>query len=111
MAGATVLLDVTVHIRPEHLDAFIENIRRLTAAARGEPGTLGYAVYPDPDHQGQFRFIEEYRDDTAFREHTGTTVVSDYVAALPGWLTEPATVRVRRTEPLETFTIAPEANR
>jgi quinol monooxygenase YgiN len=109
MADQTVLLDVTVQIKPEYLDAFAEHVRRLAAAARDEPGTLAYDVYPNSDRKGQFRFVEEYRDEAAFRTHADAAVVVEFVASLPVWLTEPATVRVRRTESLDTFTIALES--
>ncbi|MCV7287571.1 antibiotic biosynthesis monooxygenase [Mycolicibacterium wolinskyi] len=61
-------LFVTLDIRPDRIDEFIEAITvNATASLRDEPGCLAFDVHRDENNPTRFYLYEIYVDEDAFR--------------------------------------------
>ena len=63
---------VHIHVKPEHLDAFIEACRLNHQASIQEPGNLRFDLLQDPEDPTRFIFYEAYRTEEAAAAHKQT---------------------------------------
>ena len=64
---------VTINIRPEHIDAFVEaSVGDAQGSTRDEPGCLRFDMHQDAENPARFYLYEVYRDETAFEAHLET---------------------------------------
>jgi quinol monooxygenase YgiN len=56
-------------VEAEHLDRVRQLLVPLAAFSREEEGNRGYEVLEDRDNPGEFRIIEHYVDEAAFKAH------------------------------------------
>jgi autoinducer 2-degrading protein len=84
-------LTVTVHVKPEHVDAFIAATLANARGARGEPGNLRFDVLRAEDDPNHFILYEIYRDKAAIAAHRETPHFKAWAAAVEPWLAAPRT--------------------
>lgn len=74
------VLQVSIHIKPENVDAFMKKLHENAAAARKEPGCKQFDVVFDPKDRAQVMLYEVYADEKAFEEHQKGAAFKKYVA-------------------------------
>ena len=74
------VLQVSIRIKPENVDAFMKKLRENAAAARKEPGCKQFDVVIDPKDRSQVMLYEVYADEKAFEEHQKGAAFKKYVA-------------------------------
>lgn len=62
-------LCVTVHVRPEHIDAFIHATAEQVQHTRQEVGNIQYEVLQSADDSAHFVIYEVYRSRADFEDH------------------------------------------
>ena len=61
---------VTINIKPEHVDEFIEaSAGDAEGSTRDEPGCFRFDMLQDPGVPSRFYLYEVYRDEAAFEAH------------------------------------------
>jgi autoinducer 2-degrading protein len=73
-------LVVTIRIKPENLDAFMEKLAANAAAARKEPGCLTFEVLAEPTDPTRVVLYEVYESQAAFQAHQETEAFKVYLA-------------------------------
>jgi quinol monooxygenase YgiN len=80
----SLVLQVTLEIKPENIDAFMHKLNENAAAARKEPGCRQFDVLVDPEDRGRVMLYEVYDDEAAFEAHQQTAHFKKYLAeAIP----------------------------
>ena len=74
------VLQVSIHIKPENVDAFMPKVLENAAAARTEPGCKQFDVVVDPKDRTQVMLYEVYADEKAFEEHQKGAAFKKYIA-------------------------------
>jgi autoinducer 2-degrading protein len=64
-----ILALVSLQIRPDGVDAFVEAARANAAATIFEPGCVRFEVYRETIDEPRFLLLEIYRDQAAREEH------------------------------------------
>jgi quinol monooxygenase YgiN len=67
-----LIVHVHIHVRSEHLEAFIDATRINARASLGEPGILRFDLVRDLAAPDRFVLVEVYRDDRAPAAHKET---------------------------------------
>lgn len=67
-----VIVHVHVHVKPEHIDAFIAATTANAKASLGEAGVLRFDVVRDLASPERFVLVEVYRTDDAPAAHKET---------------------------------------
>ena len=80
---------VHIHVKPEHVDAFVEVTRRNHEGSIGEPGNIRFDVLRSADDATRFLLYEWYATDEAAMAHRETPHFAAWVAAVADWLVEP----------------------
>jgi autoinducer 2-degrading protein len=80
---------VHVHVKPEHIAAFIDASRANHEAAIHEPGNIRFDVLRSADDPTRFVLYEAYVDAAAAAAHKGTTHYLEWRAAVEPWMAEP----------------------
>ena len=80
---------VHIHVKPEHVDAFIEVTRRNHEGSVQEPGNIRFDVLRSADDPNRFLLYEWYTTEAAALAHRDTPHYSEWVAAVADWLVEP----------------------
>jgi autoinducer 2-degrading protein len=80
---------VHVHVKPEHVDAFIDATRANHAASIREPGNVRFDVLRSVDDPTRFILYEWYVDEDAAGAHKQTPHYEAWREAVADWLTEP----------------------
>jgi (4S)-4-hydroxy-5-phosphonooxypentane-2,3-dione isomerase len=88
------VLSVSIHVKPEHVEAFIPVMLENARGSRTEPGNLRYDLFRDDDDPNHFLLYEVYRDAEALEDHRATPHFQKWAAAVEPWLAAPRT-RVR----------------
>ncbi|MET9318303.1 putative quinol monooxygenase [Kribbella sp. NPDC003505] len=104
---STVLLTVAVDIEPNRVADFREAVDRLVKSAIQEPGVLDYWVGQEPGNPYRFIFVERYADHDALAQHQASAACTEYVAALPGWLSSPTVASVDNATSVAVIDLAP----
>jgi len=80
---------VHVHVKPEHLDAFVEAIRQNQAGSVREPGNVRFDVLQSRDDPTRFVIYEIFRDEAAARAHKETAHYHAWREKAEGWMASP----------------------
>ena len=85
-----VSLVVTMAIKPEHEQEFLE-LARVTAAKvhSDEPGVLLYVLTKHPTEPSTYVWLERYRDAAAVEAHMQSAHLKAALTKLPGLLAKP----------------------
>lgn len=85
-----LVLHVTVQVKPERLDQFLEAVRYdAIHSERDEPGCLRFDIVQDRDDPNRLYFYEVYRDEAALETHRQTTHFKLYAEQSKDWLAAP----------------------
>ncbi len=61
---------VTINVRPEHVEAFMEaSVGDAQGSTRDEPGCFRFDMHQDAENPVRFHLYEVYRDEAAFEAH------------------------------------------
>jgi len=74
------VLQVSIKIKPENVDAFMKKLDDNARAARTEPGCKQFEVLVDPKDKTKLMLYEVYKDEAAFEAHQQTPHFKKYVA-------------------------------
>lgn len=67
-----IILTGYVHLKPEDVNEFVEDIRKITASTRAEKGCLFYNIVVEDATAGRIVAIERWQDQASLNEHLGT---------------------------------------
>ncbi len=82
---------VHVHVKPEHVDAFIHASRANHERSIREPGNLRFDVLRAADDPTRFLIYEAYLDAAAAAAHKETPHYLTWRVAVADWMAEPRT--------------------
>ena len=82
---------VHVHVKPEHVDAFLDATRANHEASIRETGNLRFDILRSVDDPNRFLFYEAYVDEAAAQAHKATAHYATWRAAAEEWMAEPRT--------------------
>lgn len=88
---------VTLPIKPEQREQFLQATSALLAKGVHETGCLAYHCYEDPSTPSTFLVLSEWRSAATLKAHQQQPYALAYFSQLAAWLREPATVRVLET--------------
>ena len=91
-----LILQVHIHVKPEHLQAFIEATLVNAGNSVKEPGIARFDVLQQEDDPTCFVLVEVYRDVEATVKHKESAHYLEWVSKAPAWMAEDRT-RVRYT--------------
>jgi quinol monooxygenase YgiN len=74
------VLQVSIRIKPENVDAFMQKLDENARNARKEPGCKQFEVLVDPTNRAKVMLYEVYNDEAAFEAHQQTPHFKKYVA-------------------------------
>lgn len=74
------VLQVTIRVRPENVDAFMKKAIENATAARQEPGCRQFDILVDPNDPTKVMLYEIYDDEAAFEAHQQTPHFKTYLA-------------------------------
>lgn len=80
---------VQVHVRPEHVEAFIAATEANHRASIREPGNLRFDVLQSPEDATRFVLYEAYTDAEAARAHKETPHYQQWRDTVADWMAEP----------------------
>ena len=80
---------VHVHVKPDHVDDFIEASRANHEGSVQEPGNHRFDVLQSEDDPTRFIFYEWYEDDAAVAAHKQTAYYHAWRATVEDWMAEP----------------------
>ncbi len=80
---------VHVHVKPEHVDDFIEATRRNHEGSVQEPGNLRFDVIQSVEEPNRFVLYEAWRDEAAMAAHKETPHYLAWREAVADWMAEP----------------------
>jgi len=75
-----LVLQVIIRIKPENVNAFMEQVLENARAARSERGCRQFEVLVDPEDKTRVMLFEVYDDQKAFEEHQQGAAFKKYVA-------------------------------
>jgi len=80
---------VQVHVKPEHINDFIEATKRNHEASVREPGNRRFDVLQAPDNPARFILYEAYADSAEAAAHKQTPHYLNWRDTVAGWMAEP----------------------
>jgi quinol monooxygenase YgiN len=80
---------VTVFVKAENMQPFIEATLDNARNTRKEPGNLRFDVLQAEDDPARFLFYEAYRDKAGFVAHQATPHYARWKAAVTDWMAQP----------------------
>lgn len=80
---------VHVHVKPEHVDAFIAATRDNHIASISEPGNLRFDVLQRDDDPTRFVLYEAYRTQQDAAAHKQTAHYRKWRDTVADWMAEP----------------------
>ena len=83
------VVSVTVHVKPEFLDRFIEATLDNARNTRREPGNVRFDVSRAEDDAGRFLLYEVYHTKEGFAAHQQTSHYLRWKAAVADWMAQP----------------------
>jgi len=94
LTHAMIVIHATFPIDPDHRSRAREIIQELAESSRAEDGIIDYRVTTDVESPNEFRFFEQYEDESAFEVHSQTDHFRRFEEALPDLLAgEPEVIR------------------
>ena len=88
MAGMYIV-SVTVHVKPEHVPAFIEAVLDNARNTRREPGNVRFDVSQAEDDPNRFLLYEVYHAKEDFAAHQRTDHYIRFRDAVADWMAQP----------------------
>jgi (4S)-4-hydroxy-5-phosphonooxypentane-2,3-dione isomerase len=82
------IVNVHVHVQPEHREGFIEAPLDNARNTIREPGNLRFDVLQELDDPNRFVIYEAYRDDAALAAHKASAHYARWAAAVNPWMAE-----------------------
>ena len=79
---------VALTVKPEHLDAFIEEIVKHARRSKDEPGCLRYDVLRDNEDPNLIHVYEVFVDEAAFKAHGESTHNKEWRDKIKDWTPE-----------------------
>ena len=76
----SLVLQVSIQIKPENVDAFMQKVIENGKAARTEPGCRQFDVLVDPEDRTKVMLYEVYDDQKAFEAHQAGAAFKKYLA-------------------------------
>jgi (4S)-4-hydroxy-5-phosphonooxypentane-2,3-dione isomerase len=80
---------VHIHVKPEHLDAFLAATLANQAGSSREPGNLRFDVLQAPDDPTRLLLYEVYADADAAAAHKETAHYHAWRETVADWFAEP----------------------
>lgn len=80
---------VTVHVKPDKVEAFIEATRRNHEGSIQEPGNLRFDVLQAEDDPTRFLLYEAYATEADAQAHKETPHYQAWREAVADWMAEP----------------------
>ena len=74
------VLVVTIRLKPETVDVWMEKAREDQAGTRKEPGCRQFDILVDPNDRTRVLLYEVYDDEKAFEAHQQTPHFKKYLA-------------------------------
>jgi (4S)-4-hydroxy-5-phosphonooxypentane-2,3-dione isomerase len=82
------IVNVHVHVRPEHREGFIAATLDNARNTVQEPGNLRFDVLEQADDPDRFVIYEVYRDEAGMTAHKATAHYARWAAAVNPWMAE-----------------------
>jgi (4S)-4-hydroxy-5-phosphonooxypentane-2,3-dione isomerase len=82
---------VHVHVKPEHVEAFMDATRENHLASIREAGNVRFDVLRSVDDPNRFILYEWYVDEEAAKAHKTTSHYHTWRETVADWLAEPRT--------------------
>lgn len=86
-----LVVHVHVHVKPEHLEAFITETRKNSEASLREPGIARFDVVQQADDPTRFVLIEAYKTSGAPAAHKETAHYAAWRDAVAPMMASPRT--------------------
>ena len=83
------IVSVTVHVKPEHADAFVGAVLDNARHTRREPGNLRFDVSRAEDDPNRFLLYEVYYTKEDFAAHQKTAHYLRWKDAVAEWMAQP----------------------
>ena len=80
---------VTVYVKPEFVQQFIEASYSNASGSRAEPGNLRWDLCQAEDDPTRFLLFEAYRSKDDFARHQATPHYLTWRDAVAGWMARP----------------------
>ncbi len=80
-------LGITLHVKPDHIKAFIELSRALIVQTRMEPGCLWFDLLRSEIDRTVFTFYHAYASEADFQEHLTQLYVREWFRLVRPMLT------------------------
>jgi autoinducer 2-degrading protein len=80
---------VHVHVKPEHIEPFIDATRANHEASVREPGNVRFDVLRSVEDPNRFVLYEWYVDEEAAKAHKTTAHYDAWRETVADWLAEP----------------------
>jgi quinol monooxygenase YgiN len=93
------VLQVSIRIKPDNVDAFMKKLDENARNARKEPGCKQFEVLVDPKDKTRIMLYEVYADEAAFETHQQTPHFKKYVAEAVPLLADRARTVWQRVSP------------
>jgi len=84
-----IVTAVTIYVKPEHVEDFIEATRLNHEGAVKEPGNMRFDVLRCVDDPSRFMLYEAYESQAAAAEHKKTNHYLGWRAAVEPWMAAP----------------------
>lgn len=86
-----LVVHVHIHVKPEHVAAFVEETRKNSAASLQEPGIARFDVLQQADDATRFVLIEAYKTADAPAQHKETAHYAAWRDAVADMMQSPRT--------------------
>ncbi|HKQ61435.1 MAG TPA: putative quinol monooxygenase [Candidatus Polarisedimenticolaceae bacterium] len=83
------VVSVTVFVRPEHAEPFVEAVLDNARHSRQEPGNVRFDVSRAVDDPCRFLLYEAYRSEGDFRAHQQTPHYLRWRERVADWMSQP----------------------
>jgi len=80
---------VTVYVKEEHVDDFIDATVENHLGTRSEPGNVRFDVLQSANDAGRFFLYEVYKSEDAVRDHKQTGHYLKWRETVAGWMVQP----------------------
>ena len=83
------VVSVTVHVKPEFVDRFVDAVLDNARNTRREPGNLRFDVSQAEDDPNRFLLYEVYHTKEDFAAHQQTEHYLRWKSAVTDWMAQP----------------------
>ena len=89
-----IIIHAFINVKSEKRKEFLELAKQVTAPSQAEEGNISYYCYEDPEQNGNFVFVEKWKDETAIKQHEEASHFKKFFAGIEGLLREPVHVEL-----------------